>query len=182
MQEEWEVCVADNDYEISTTYPYPIRRKSNHKQPTESVNSDGYRRLKLNGKDYRKHIIVAKQWVPNPDNLPIVDHINRDHNDWHKENLHWVSYSTNNKNKSRNRGKEYVWLDVIPDTAEPLTEYKEHTLEGYYVDRNEHKLYIKVYNQYREIDALRNKGHHYFNVRDVNQTGVKVNYNSIFIN
>jgi len=38
------------------------------------------------------HILVAKAYIPNPDNLPIVNHIDGDGYNNHKSNLEWVSH------------------------------------------------------------------------------------------
>lgn len=44
------------------------------------------------------HIMVAKQFIPNPDDLDEVDHINRDRGDNRVENLRWTSRHNNNGN------------------------------------------------------------------------------------
>ena len=48
---------------------------------------------------YYTHRVVATTFIPNPDNLPEVDHINNDRTDNHVENLRWVSKSHNCQNK-----------------------------------------------------------------------------------
>lgn len=42
---------------------------------------------------------MAKAFIPNPDNLLCVDHKNNNKIDNRIENLRWVSYSENNRNK-----------------------------------------------------------------------------------
>lgn len=54
--------------------------------------------LKIN-KDYSVHRLVAKTFIPNPLNLPCVNHLDGNklnNNDW---NLEWASYSTNNQHR-----------------------------------------------------------------------------------
>lgn len=46
--------------------------------------------------------IVAKTFVPNPNNLPEVDHINRNRTDNYAENLRWVSRIEQVVNKTKN--------------------------------------------------------------------------------
>lgn len=42
------------------------------------------------------HILVAKAFIPNPDNLPTVNHIDGDKHNNNASNLEWASYSENN--------------------------------------------------------------------------------------
>ena len=79
----WQTLIDDEDYEISTEFPFPIRRKSNGNIVKESIDK-GYYRLHLNQKKYYKHIIVAKQFIENDDpiNKTCVDHINRNKLDY----------------------------------------------------------------------------------------------------
>ena len=60
----------ENDYEILNVYPYTIIRKRNHYEVKESLDNKGYIRVVLNGKIYRKHRLIALQFIPNPLNLP----------------------------------------------------------------------------------------------------------------
>ena len=106
-----------DDYEILNVYPYTIRKKSNHYEIKESVKNTGYVQVHLNGKNYNKHRLIAEQFIPNPHNLSCIDHMNHDRSDYHIENLRWVSYSTNLKNKSSYKGVEYTYVDDIPDES-----------------------------------------------------------------
>lgn len=45
----------------------------------------------------RAHVLVAKAWLPNPKNLPEVDHINYKKCDNRKVNLEWVTKLENNR-------------------------------------------------------------------------------------
>lgn len=47
------------------------------------------------------HRMIAETFIPNPENLPCVDHINRNTHDNRVSNLRWVSYETNGNNTSR---------------------------------------------------------------------------------
>lgn len=54
-------------------------------------------RLRKDNKTYntKVHRLVAKAFIPNPDKLPEVNHINGDKQDNRIENLEWVSASSN---------------------------------------------------------------------------------------
>lgn len=61
----------------------------------------GYVRVKLNYGDRSKkvmmHRLVAMAFIPNPDNKPQVDHINRNRADNRVENLQWVTAQENSQ-------------------------------------------------------------------------------------
>lgn len=63
------------------------------------INECGYKYVILckNGKrkNYKVHRLVAEAFIPNPDNLPQVNHRNEDKLDNSVENLEWVSHIDN---------------------------------------------------------------------------------------
>ena len=65
------------------------------------TDKDGYCFLGINSKLKKIHRLVAEHYIPNPDNLPQVDHKNRIRNDNRVENLRWVSRSENLNNKCK---------------------------------------------------------------------------------
>ena len=84
---EWFDLKNDCNYEICNWYPYNIRRKRGEKIIKECIRNDGYVQVAINQKTYGKHILVAKHFIPNPNHLPFVDHINHDRSDDHISNL-----------------------------------------------------------------------------------------------
>ena len=63
------------------------------------VDNKGYRQYTMDGHQVAGHRFVAQQYLPNPDNLEQVDHINRVRHDNRVENLRWVSRSQNCDNR-----------------------------------------------------------------------------------
>jgi hypothetical protein len=66
------------------------------------LNSTGYYMVALDKKGASHHSIhrlLALAFIPNPENKPCVDHINRIRTDNRLENLRWVTYKENNLNK-----------------------------------------------------------------------------------
>ena len=61
----------------------------------------GYERVMIGRKKQSVSRLIAKYFIPNPDNLPIVDHINRIRNDNRIENLQWVTRKQNCLNRIR---------------------------------------------------------------------------------
>ena len=134
---EWIDCVVDDDYQIWSEYPYSIKKKESERIIKESIDkSNGYVVCKLNGNMYLKHRIIAQQFIPNHENLPQVDHINRNRTDNRIENLRWVSSSTNQKNKSSSKRVVYEYFDEIPcENEEDIIEvrdYGNHEFENLY--------------------------------------------------
>ena len=79
---EFEVCVVDKDYEIATTFPHQIRKIANKKIIKEGLSSNGYVKCTLNKKLYYKHQIIARQFIPNPNNFKCIDHLKWLHIEW----------------------------------------------------------------------------------------------------
>ena len=151
-QMSWIDCVADKDYQIFSEEPYQIRRKTNKRIVKEHISkSTGYITCSLNNKPYSKHAIIAKQFIPNPNNLPYVDHINRIKTDNRIDNLRFVSCSDNNKNKTSNNGVIYNYVDKLNDNSFEFTEYGNHHFTNYFYDIDADKFYYFNGFQYREL-------------------------------
>lgn len=69
------------------------------KELKPQYDKDGYPKvhLYLNGKMYNKfvHRLMAEAWIPNPNNLPIVNHIDGIKSNCHVLNLEWCNQSHN---------------------------------------------------------------------------------------
>lgn len=67
---------------------------------------EGYSRVGLRDAGKQKHIhvhrVVAEAFIPNPDNLPLVRHLNDIRTDNRVENLAWGTVSDNEHDKVRN--------------------------------------------------------------------------------
>lgn len=78
------------------------------------TNRYGYRRVILNNKTKKSvtiHRLVGDAFIPNPENLPQIDHINRIRTDNRVANLRWVSAQDNCLNRScatTNTGEKYI--------------------------------------------------------------------------
>ena len=102
MKEQWKIIEEFENYEVSNFGEvYSIK---SGKLLKLLLNPSGYLIVVLckEGKRISKtvHKLVAKAFIPNPDNLPIVDHINKDKKNNKTSNLRWSSISTNRRNSS----------------------------------------------------------------------------------
>ena len=167
------------DYEILNVYPFTIRRKKDKYELKETPRPDGYFTISLNRNLYLKHRLVAEQFIPNPDNLPCIDHINHDRTDYHIENLRWVSPSENNRNKSSHRGVNYQYVDDIPDESIVVDFYDTRNgrreFKNYYY--HDGVFYYDNDMNYRILHVNENKtGCRFVSMNDVNgkQTAVVI--------
>ena len=75
----------------------------------EGTNRDGYKVVDLykdcKRKTYKIHRLIACHFIPNPNNFPMIDHINEVKDDNRIENLRWCSRATNQRNITNQRKK-----------------------------------------------------------------------------
>lgn len=117
-----------------------IGKRQNAKQGylcTRLTNNDGISTSKL------VHTLVAKTFIPNPDNLPTVNHKDGDKHNNRVENLEWASYSENNQHAMDNNLKtdtqtvirvlnDYIiGIYVSIANASLQTEYTKKQLYGF---------------------------------------------------
>lgn len=85
-----------------------------------SIGENGYKYYRLSKNNKKKmfyaHRLVAEAFIDNPNNLPVVNHIDGNKLNNKVDNLEWVSYSENTKLWHQNQNSNY---------RRPLEYYKE---------------------------------------------------------
>jgi hypothetical protein len=118
------------NYEVSNTGK--VRNKKTKHVLKPVITRKGY--LKAQVKENTKHVgrfihrLVAIAFIPNPDNLPQVDHLDNNKDNNNANNLEWVT------NKENHRRKVFDGLNVIPENAgRPKQPIVQMDLDGNYI-------------------------------------------------
>ena len=153
----------ENEYEIMKEYPHVIRKKSNQQISNERIDAFGYVVVSIYSLTYKNYRLIAQQFIPNPDNLPQVDHKNHIKTDNRIENLRWCDNSTNNKNRLSYNGVEAQYVDELPIDVEVIDEFNGWEFENYYIDHSLN-IYYDTGASYRILYKAKGK---YVNMRDI---------------
>ena len=77
----------------------------------------GYRRVSLfknkGRRTFKVHQLVALAFIPNPENLPTVNHKNHKRWDNRKDNLEWATHSEQQYHSYTNPGRRRAWGNAI---------------------------------------------------------------------
>jgi hypothetical protein len=99
--EEWRKIEGFDDYEVSNLGR--VRSlKFGKERILKQVLDNGYWKVSLSNKkarEYTIHRLVALAFIPNPDNLPEIDHIDIDGQNNSISNLRWADRSINSLNR-----------------------------------------------------------------------------------
>ncbi|KAK8840747.1 hypothetical protein M9Y10_030524 [Tritrichomonas musculus] len=157
---EFVPLLNHDNYEILNQYPFTIRKRDTHKVINDNTSNFGYIVCFIDNRNLFKHRLIALQFIPNPDNLPQVDHINHDRSDYHLSNLRWVSGSTNQKNKSSNKGVQFEYIDSLPTDAFEIefydTKFGRREIKDFYYSAIEDRFYYDNEANYRVLIPHRN--------------------------
>lgn len=136
-------------------------------------NSKGYKTARINQHTYAVHRLIAKAFLPNPSNLPQVDHINRNKIDNRPKNLRWVDNKKNQFNTDRHdRSKARFGITSCENRDEYIKAVtKERGLtkknitfndgKRHYIPNEDAKVLMSIHTMYRSYEQYKLKRSEY---------------------
>lgn len=158
IADEWVVCKDYPSYMINRKGEIKSLLTNKILKPAKVKTGYMCVSLRKNGesKTVRVHRLLAKAFIPNPDNKPHVDHINGVRDDNRLENLRWCTNQENQSfelarlNNSRALTGRKQSPEAVAKRAKTLQKSIGKKIEQYTLDGE----YIKTFNSANEIQRL----------------------------
>lgn len=99
----------ENQYAVSTKGR--VRNLKTNRILVGKNNRSGYKFVSLNGKGYKIHRLVALAFIPNPNKLPQVDHLDENKGNNDVSNLRWVTASENQRHSAHQKSCQVKQFD-----------------------------------------------------------------------
>eukprot|EP01040_Poterioochromonas_malhamensis_P008755 gene8755-9483_t len=104
IEEVWKVIEEYPDYEVSNMGRLWSWKRNKYMKLTMG---NRYIRVVLSNENQMKgfqfHRLVANAFIPNPDNKPVVDHIDGDAMNNQVNNLRWATFQENSSNTKKHK-------------------------------------------------------------------------------
>lgn len=143
MREGWRDIAGYNNYPVYqvSTLGRVISFTRKGSRILKPFQKHGYLYVALtrNGKrnDFRVHRLVAEAFIPNPDNLPEVNHKDEDKTNNRVDNLEWITPKENanygNRNRAISQKVKKAVARVDPHTGKDLEVYDSVTEAASYI-------------------------------------------------
>lgn len=96
------------------------------------ITKKGYSEVCMCGKRYKTHRIIAQVFIPNPNNLPQVNHIDGDKLNNCIDNLEWCTNEYNHKHKCEHG------LNIVPENAGKLNNLNPGNIRSVFIGKRNH--------------------------------------------
>lgn len=106
----------------------------------QKIDSDGYKLVHLgtDNQNIKVHRLVAEAFIPNPDNKPTVDHIDRNKCNNNVDNLRWATHKEQAQNMDR--GIKIKVTELESGTTHMFNSLSEANI--YYCKNNSYFTYL----------------------------------------
>ncbi len=111
------------------------------------IDTYGYYRIRIQHKRFLTHRLVAECFLPNIENKPTVDHINRIRTDNRLQNLRWATYQEQSDNSSRVINRADYGVRSIENKLEYCRNYNK-------ANRDRLSEYTREYRERRKQEKL----------------------------
>ena len=156
MDELFDIVGYEGLYKINKNGDVWSCKMNRFLKKTADIN---YMVVSLNKKKYYLHRLLALQFIPNPDNLPMIDHIDQNKRNNTLENLRWTTALNNVNNRGRNKNNSTPHKHIRSNILlRNLYEYHSWIIKIVF---NNNLIYTKSFskNKYslEEVVAVRNQ-------------------------
>jgi hypothetical protein len=135
LVEDYAITVCGKLYNLSTKKWIKPTIKNGYKYVNLSAYGDSQRH-------YSIHRLVAMTFIPNPNNLQVVDHINNDPLDNRVENLQWLTQKQNINRSTKKTSHERKVIKLDKDTLEELETYDSITDAAESIDKTRRAIQL----------------------------------------
>lgn len=120
----------------------PVSAYKPHKVMTPILRKDGYYHIKLSDGIQARYVllhrIIAKAFIPNPNNYPYIDHIDTNPSNNDILNLRWCTASMNRRNPITQEKERRAFKGVFNNkTSKPIVQLKDGIIINQYPSMRE---------------------------------------------